>query len=199
MTEFCLFQIDESSRQREDINMLLAQVCELQGRVHKYSYENDDLTSNLRVYQVNIYLPALPPFIDALTNSFFILSLTAPLKFQTCFSIYFVFLYLIAFWTFTIISVSLSYIILSFFHLIFCFVFIFFINVATPPPPRSTWRYPFIWNNGIHVTPPLNLIWHWSVVKGISWLWVRERSGEWSFLKLNFRCPFPKSTSSKNV
>merc|ERR1719187_1052882 len=31
--------------------MLLGQVCDLQGRVHKFSHENDDLTANLRVYQ----------------------------------------------------------------------------------------------------------------------------------------------------
>ena len=45
-------QVDESSRQREEINGLLSQVCDLQNRVQKYSHENDDLTANLRVYQV---------------------------------------------------------------------------------------------------------------------------------------------------
>ena len=43
--------MDESSRQREEINILLAQVCDLQKRVQTYSHENDDLTANLRVYQ----------------------------------------------------------------------------------------------------------------------------------------------------
>ena len=47
-----LFQIDESSKQREEINRLLSQVCDLQKRLQNYSHENDDLTSNLRVYQV---------------------------------------------------------------------------------------------------------------------------------------------------
>ena len=47
-------QVDESSRQREEINGLLSQVCDLQKRVQKYSHENDDLTANLRVYQVRI-------------------------------------------------------------------------------------------------------------------------------------------------
>ena len=45
-------QVDESSRQREEINSLLSQVCDLQNRVQRYSHENDDLTANLRVYQV---------------------------------------------------------------------------------------------------------------------------------------------------
>ena len=45
-------QVDESSRQREEINSLLSQVCDLQKRVQSYSHENDDLTANLRVYQV---------------------------------------------------------------------------------------------------------------------------------------------------
>jgi len=44
-------KVDESSRQREEINGLLSQVCDLQKRVQKYSHENDDLTANLRVYQ----------------------------------------------------------------------------------------------------------------------------------------------------
>ena len=45
-------QIDESAKQREEINRLLSQVCDLQKRLQNYSHENDDLTSNLRVYQV---------------------------------------------------------------------------------------------------------------------------------------------------
>ena len=49
-----LHQVDESSRQREEINGLLSQVCDLQNRVQKYSHENDDLTANLRVYQVTL-------------------------------------------------------------------------------------------------------------------------------------------------
>jgi len=44
-------KVDESSRQREEINSLLSQVCDLQNRVQRYSHENDDLTANLRVYQ----------------------------------------------------------------------------------------------------------------------------------------------------
>jgi len=44
-------KVDESSRQREEINSLLSQVCDLQKRVQRYSHENDDLTANLRVYQ----------------------------------------------------------------------------------------------------------------------------------------------------
>ncbi len=48
-----LVQVDESSRQREEINSLLAQVCDLQSRVQRFSHENDDLTANLRVYQVS--------------------------------------------------------------------------------------------------------------------------------------------------
>ena len=51
---FLYHQVDESSRQREEINGLLSQVCDLQKRVQKYSHENDDLTANLRVYQVRI-------------------------------------------------------------------------------------------------------------------------------------------------
>ena len=47
-------QVDESSRQREEINSLLAQVCDLQSRVQRFSHENDDLTANLRVYQVQL-------------------------------------------------------------------------------------------------------------------------------------------------
>jgi hypothetical protein len=47
-----MVQVDESSRQREEINSLLAQVCDLQSRVQRFSHENDDLTANLRVYQV---------------------------------------------------------------------------------------------------------------------------------------------------
>ena len=50
----CVIQVDESSRQREEINGLLSQVCDLQKRVQKYSHENDDLKANLRVYQVRI-------------------------------------------------------------------------------------------------------------------------------------------------
>lgn len=75
--DVCCVQVDESSRQREEINSLLAQVrqsmsqckyfsyqqtnifspvqvCDLQKRVQTYSHENDDLTANLRVYQVFI-------------------------------------------------------------------------------------------------------------------------------------------------
>ena len=58
MNVLCLIfcnQVDESSRQREEINGLLSQVCDLQKRVQKYSHENDDLTANLRVYQVRIH------------------------------------------------------------------------------------------------------------------------------------------------
>ena len=51
---FFFNKVDESSRQREEINGLLSQVCDLQKRVQKYSHENDDLTANLRVYQVRI-------------------------------------------------------------------------------------------------------------------------------------------------
>ena len=49
-------KVDESSRQREEINVLLSQVCDLQKRVQTYSHENDDLTANLRVYQVVFYI-----------------------------------------------------------------------------------------------------------------------------------------------
>ena len=52
LTIIIINQVDESSRQREEINGLLSQVCDLQKRVQKYSHENDDLTANLRVYQV---------------------------------------------------------------------------------------------------------------------------------------------------
>ena len=54
LMSFLYHQVDESSRQREEINGLLSQVCDLQKRVQKYSHENDDLTANLRVYQVRI-------------------------------------------------------------------------------------------------------------------------------------------------
>jgi len=54
-------QVDESSRQREEINSLLAQVCDLQSRVQRFSHENDDLTANLRVYQVRTTGRRLPP------------------------------------------------------------------------------------------------------------------------------------------
>jgi hypothetical protein len=54
-------QVDESSRQREEINSLLAQVCDLQSRVQRFSHENDDLTANLRVYQVSTTGRRLPP------------------------------------------------------------------------------------------------------------------------------------------
>ena len=50
--DFLQTQVDESSRQREEINSLLSQVCDLQNRVQRYSHDNDDLTANLRVYQV---------------------------------------------------------------------------------------------------------------------------------------------------
>ena len=76
--DVCCVQVDESSRQREEINSLLAQVrqsmsqckyfsyqqtnifspvqvCDLQKRVQTYSHENDDLTANLRVYQVFMF------------------------------------------------------------------------------------------------------------------------------------------------
>ena len=50
-------KVDESSRQREEISQLLGQVCDLQSRVQRYSHENDDLTANLRVYQVCMTIP----------------------------------------------------------------------------------------------------------------------------------------------
>jgi hypothetical protein len=54
-------QVDESSRQREEINSLLAQVCDLQSRVQRFSHENDDLRANLRVYQVSTTGRRPPP------------------------------------------------------------------------------------------------------------------------------------------